>query len=116
MGSSADYNENEIPASTQTQGAHLNGVSATQSIADSDHVEVDISPTQTRQAPRPFPWLKWHNAFKQVLPIYLAIHLVFLILTYLAPYSPSLISRRKLSPSLHCGILGIAGIADTLHI
>jgi Mannosyltransferase (PIG-V) len=84
MGSSADYNENEIPASTQTQGAHLNGVSATQSIADSDHVEVDISPTQTRQAPRPFPWLKWYNAFKQVLPIYLAIHLAFLILTYLA--------------------------------
>jgi Gpi18-like mannosyltransferase len=84
MGSSADYNENEIPASTQTQGAHPNGVSATQSIADSDHVEVDISPTQTRQAPRPFRWLKWYNAFKQVLPIYLAIHLAFLILTYLA--------------------------------
>ncbi len=84
MGSSADYNENEIPALTQTQGAHPNGVSATQSIADSDHVEVVISPTQTRQAPRPFHWLKWYKAFKQVLPIYLAIHLAFLILTYLA--------------------------------
>jgi Dolichyl-phosphate-mannose-protein mannosyltransferase len=83
MGSSADYNENEIPASTQTQGAHPNGVSVTQSIADSDHVEV-ISPIQTRQALRPFSWLKWSNACKQVLPIYLAIHLAFLILTYLA--------------------------------
>ncbi len=94
MGSSADYNENEIPASTQTQSAHPNGVSATQSIADSDHVEVAISPTQTRQAPRPFPWLKWYNAFKQVLPIYLAIHLAFLILTYLA----TLFSLPNFSP------------------
>jgi len=84
MGSSADYNGNEISTSTQTQGALPNGVSATQSIADSDHVEVDVSPTQIRQAPRPFPWLKWYNACKQVLPVYLAIHLAFLILTYLA--------------------------------
>jgi Mannosyltransferase (PIG-V) len=84
MGLSTDYNENEMPISTQTQGAHPNGVSATRSIADSDQDEVDISPTQTRQAPGPSPWLKWYNAFKQVLPIYLAVHLAFLILTYLA--------------------------------
>ena len=84
MGSPADYNENEIPVSLKTQGAHPNGASHLQTISDFDHVEVDISPTQTRQAPGPSAWVKWYNACKKVLPIYLAIHLAYLILTYLA--------------------------------
>lgn len=29
-------------------------------------------------------WSKWFNAFKQILPIYLSLHLAFLILTYLS--------------------------------
>jgi len=41
----------------------------------------EATPTSTSETSS---WLKWRNATQQVLPIYLATHLAFLILTYLA--------------------------------
>ncbi len=94
MRSSADYfNEHEISTHREIQGADPNAISATQSIAGADNVELVNSPTQAGQVPTPSTWLKWYNAFKQVLPIYLAIHLAFFILTYFA----SLFSLKNFS-------------------
>ena len=29
-------------------------------------------------------WLKWYDALKNILPIYIAVHLAFFLLTYLS--------------------------------
>src|SRR5438876_12098365 len=43
-------------------------------------------------------WPAWFNAFKQVLPIYILLHLAFLILTYLsALFIIGYFSHRTLS-------------------
>jgi hypothetical protein len=43
-----------------------------------------VSKHSSASPPETSSWRKWRNATQQVLPIYLATHLAFLILTYLA--------------------------------
>lgn len=82
MHSSTDSNSGN-PVQTQQNAQSLSPV--TQS---SDHSTVVGSVEKDTWKPEPAPdtssWLKWRNASQQVLPIYLATHLAFLILTYVA--------------------------------
>ena len=76
----------------QTQGNAQRSSSVTQS-TDTSSVVGGIEMSS---------WQKWRTAFQQVLPIYLATHLAFLILTYAATlfsldnFSPNFLSLNTL--------------------
>src|SRR5579864_2289536 len=69
------------------------------SLIESGPVKTTSPGTSATQAPKEVGWRKWAYALKQILPIYLATHLAFLLLTYLATlfaFSPKNFSRYSL--------------------
>lgn len=77
MYSSTDSSQENYPGTQQNMQRPS---SAVQTIADATtHVK-----TQQEEPATNLSWSKWRIALQQVLPIYIAVHMAFLVLTYLA--------------------------------
>src|SRR5581483_8377961 len=82
-------------------------------VIEEDITAKTVAATQVDQPPLRNNWQKWFLAFKQIWPIYLATHLAFLILTYLASlFSLENFSEKALSLST---LLGSWNRWDTSH-